>query len=449
MTDQPRRVSRRWTLTGRGLGHDDAPADFRVVAIAALSGAIEYYNFVIFVFLSPVMVQLFFPSNISPGLAWLQTIGIFIAGYLARPLGGIVVAHYGDLFGRKRAFAFSILLMSLSTLSIGLMPTYFAIGAAAPIILMVLRIMQGFAIGGEIPGAWTLVAEHLPRRHVGLACGLVCSGLGLGILSGSLVVASVNWFMTPQEMLAFGWRLPFLVGGVLGILAFYLRRRLRESPVFRHLARNPSLMVVAPFATVLRMERTSVLISMALTWVLAAAVLMTTLFTPILLQRFAGYGQVYALTLACLGLSLHVIGCGLAGMILDRIRLDTFLIWGGILFGLATFAFFTNLSAPPEIVALLYALMGLSSGLVSAVPCAMVQLFPAAVRFTGISFSYNVAYAVFGPLTTSIAAATSVSNPLLHAHYMLVVSAVAVAIGIYFRKAGVVAQLLEGARSRT
>src|ERR1700761_286494 len=131
--------------------------DYKTLSLAALGGALEFYDFIIFVFFAPAIGQLFFPSSIPDWLRQLQPFGIFAAGYLARPLGGIVMAHFGDLLGRKRMFIWSVLLMSVPTLLIGIAPTYATAGAMAPIFLLILRILQGAAVGGEVPGAWVFV----------------------------------------------------------------------------------------------------------------------------------------------------------------------------------------------------------------------------------------------------------------------------------------------------
>src|SRR6516225_261110 len=156
-------------------------SDYKTLGLAALGGALEFYDFIIFVFFAPAIGQLFFPATIPDWLRQFQTFGIFAAGYLARPLGGIVMAHFGDLFGRKRMFTLSILLMALPTLAMGLLPTYSSIGLLAPVLLLVLRILQGAAVGGEVPGAWVFVSEHVPRRRIGYACGTLTAGLTAGI----------------------------------------------------------------------------------------------------------------------------------------------------------------------------------------------------------------------------------------------------------------------------
>ncbi len=158
--------------------------DYKTLTLAALGGALEFYDFIIFVFFAAVVGELFFPADIPEWLRQVQTFGIFAAGYLARPLGGIIMAHFGDLVGRKKMFTLSILLMALPTLAIGLLPTYASVGIVAPLLLLLMRILQGAAIGGEVPGAWVFVAEHVPEKRIGIACGTLTAGLTVGILLG-------------------------------------------------------------------------------------------------------------------------------------------------------------------------------------------------------------------------------------------------------------------------
>ena len=142
--------------------------DAKVLALASLGGALEFYDFVVYVFFATTLSQLFFPVGMSQSLRDFQSFGIFAAGYLARPLGGIVMAHFGDLVGRKRMFMLSVLLMAVPTFAIGLLPTFSHIGFAAPVLLLSLRMLQGAAIGGEVPGAWVFASEHVSPARTGL-----------------------------------------------------------------------------------------------------------------------------------------------------------------------------------------------------------------------------------------------------------------------------------------
>jgi MFS family permease len=166
--------------------------DYKTLCLATLGGLLELYDFIIFVFFANTIGQLFFPLDIPDWLRQFQTFGIFAAGYLARPLGGVVMAHVGDLRGRKQMFTLSVFLMALPTLGIGLLPTYGQVGIWAPVLLLLFRILQGVAVGGEVPGAWVFVSEHVSPSRVGLACGILTGGLSGGILLGSLVATSLT-----------------------------------------------------------------------------------------------------------------------------------------------------------------------------------------------------------------------------------------------------------------
>lgn len=191
--------------------------DYKTLSLAALGGALEFYDFIIFIFFAVTIGKLFFPPDIPAWLVQMQTFGIFAAGYLVRPLGGIVMAHFGDLVGRKKMFSLSILLMAVPTLCIGLLPTYESIGIAAPLLLLLMRVMQGAAIGGEVPGAWVFVSEHVPKHRIGIACGTLTAGLTVGILLGSLVAMMMATLFTEAQQLAWGWRVPFFLGGFSGL----------------------------------------------------------------------------------------------------------------------------------------------------------------------------------------------------------------------------------------
>lgn len=223
----------------------------RTLVLAALGGALEFSDFIIFVFFTTVIGELFFPPDTADWLRQLQTLGIFSAGYLARPLGGVFMAHFGDRRGRKRMFALSVLLMAVPTLMIGLLPTYATIGYAAPIALLGLRILQGAAVGGEVPGAWTFVAEHVSVDRVGLACGTLTAGLTLGILFGSLTAVAINGAFTADDVRAWAWRIPLLIGGAFGLGAVFLRRLLSETPVFEELERSRQLVRGLPIRAAL------------------------------------------------------------------------------------------------------------------------------------------------------------------------------------------------------
>ncbi|MFA7238574.1 MAG: MFS transporter [Sulfuricellaceae bacterium] len=410
--------------------------DYRTLVLAALGGALEFYDFIIFVFFAVVIGQLFFPPDMPDWLRQLQTFGIFAAGYLARPLGGIVMAHFGDMLGRKRMFMLSIFLMSVPTLAIGLLPTYAVIGIWAPLLLLALRVLQGAAIGGEVPGAWVFVSEHVPPRHVGFACGTLTAGLTGGILLGSLVATAVNKLYAPAELLAEGWRVPFIIGGVFGLLSVWLRQWLHETPVFKEMQARQALADELPLKTVLREHRPAVILTMLMTWLLSAAVVVMILMTPTLVQKLYGISAATALqanSIATLFLSL---GCVAFGALADRYGAGRVLMAGCTMLGATSALFYQQISVAPQNINGMYALCGFFVGVIGVVPSVAVKAFPPVVRFSGLSFSYNVAYAVFGGLTPVIVSLMLPLDPLAPAHYVVALSAMGVMIGMHLWRRG-------------
>lgn len=406
-------------------------SDYKTLSLSALGGALEFYDFIIFVFFAAVVGKLFFPAEMPEWLRQLQTFGIFAAGYLARPLGGIVMAHFGDLLGRKRMFTLSIFLMAVPTLVMGLLPTYAQIGIWAPLALLLMRVIQGAAIGGEVPGAWVFVAEHVPARHVGYACGTLTSGLTAGILLGSLMATLINTLYTPEEVQAWAWRVPFLVGGVFGLFSVYLRRWLHETPVFAELQQRKALAEEVPLKAVLREHRGAIAISMLLTWVLSAGIVVVILMTPTVLQTVYGFDAATALKANSLAIICLTVGCIVSGALADRFGAGRTFLVGGLLLAASSWTFYSSLKAHPDWLFPLYALTGLFVGTIGAVPYVMVKAFPPVVRFSGLSFSYNLAYAIFGGLTPMIVSLLMKWDPLGPAYYVAALCGVAVFIGLY------------------
>ncbi|AUH50570.1 MFS transporter [Chromobacterium sp. ATCC 53434] len=403
--------------------------DCKTLLLAALGGALEFYDFIIFVFFAVALGKLFFPPTMPDWLSQLQTFGIFAAGYLARPLGGVVMAHFGDLMGRKRMFTLSIVLMALPTLAMGMLPTYADIGMAAPLLLLALRILQGAAIGGEVPGAWVFVAEHAPARHTGLACSAITSGLTAGILLGSLIATAINLAFSAQQIADWAWRLPFLIGGVFGLVAMQLRQWLHETPVFAELKARKALADEMPLKTVLKKHKTGVALSMFATWFLAIAIVVTILMAPAYLQKQFNILPVDSLRANSLAIVALTGGCLVAGVLSDRIGSGLTFLGGSLLLGAASYTFYTTMAVDSSQLYPLYTLLGFCVGIVGAVPLVMVRAFPAAVRFSGLSFSYNVAYAFAGGLTPVLLSWWLKYDALAPAYYLLLQCLIGIGVG--------------------
>lgn len=401
----------------------------KTLVLSALGGALEFYDFVVFVFFATTVGTLFFPAAMPEWMRLVQTFGIFAAGYLARPLGGVLMAHFGDLSGRKRMFLLSILLMALPTLLMGLLPTYAQIGIAAPLLLLALRILQGAAIGGEAPGAWVFVSEHVSPRHRNIACGALSLGLLAGILLGALVARALNAWLSDAEQLAWGWRVPFLLGGVFGLLAMVLRRQLHETPVFAEMQARRTLSAELPLKAVLRDHPGAVVLAMLLTWLLTAAVVVTILMMPTFLQGM-GVPRDAALAGNALAVLAAMAANLVAGALADRFGAGRVLALWSLLLGVAFWWFYREAQAGAY-SQWHYAIAGSAVGLTAMVPAIALGGFPARVRFSGLSFSYNLAYAIAGGLTPVLLSAAMKGNPAAPMHYIAAMAVLGIALGAF------------------
>src|SRR5918998_3266069 len=235
--------------SARGADHIDA-AGWRIVLLASLGGTLEFYDFVIFGVFARDIAQAVFPST-NEIVALMASFAAFAAGYLARPIGGIFLSHYGDRHGRRTVFLWSIFIMSGATLGMGLVPSYAQWGVAASALMVVLRLIQGFCLGGELPGALTYVVETAPRIAP-FVCGVVFASVTMGVAVATGVSLSVRTFLDPALVPHYGWRIAFVLGGLGGVLSFLLRRSMEESPEF---ARMRAVALRQPFRELLRTHR--------------------------------------------------------------------------------------------------------------------------------------------------------------------------------------------------
>ncbi|MCP3024094.1 MFS transporter [Cupriavidus basilensis] len=372
-------------------------AQAKVLGIATLGGIFEFYEFVIFIYLAPIIGQHFFPADMPAWLRQVQTLGIFAAGYLIRPVGGVILANVGDFIGRKRMFAFTLILLAVPTIAIGCLPGYAQIGIGAPLLLLLCRMVQGLSIGGELPGALCFVSEHVPERRLGLCCGILSASLGVGAVLGSGSVAGLTAWLGKAAMSDYGWRIPFIVGGILGLASAQLRRYAHETPVFLQMRARNELSRQVPMRGLMERHRPELVLCViisCMTAVVTAGVhlfpagyfITSRQFEPALVYR----AQFYA------ALAL-IAGDVAAGWLCDRFGLrgtftvGAFSLIAGLLWMYGDFS--------PEALPLRYAIVGFISGTVSLSFVLLIRSFPAQLRYTGIAVTYNLAAAVIGGTT--------------------------------------------------
>lgn len=374
--------------------------DYKTLSLSALGATLELYDFVIFIFLLSELSSLFFPPDMPLWLKQLQGIGIFAAGFVVRPISGVIIAHFGDKLGRKRMFTLSIFLMAIPTLCIGLLPTYASIGIAAPILLLLMRMMQGAAIGGEVPGAWVFVAEHITKRHMGLGLGIVTCGISAGSLLGAFIVLAINKNFSAEQLHDFAWRIPFIIGGIFGFIAVYLRRYLSETPVFKEIAAKRKLSKKFPISVVLKEHWQACTISAAMTWTTSAVVFVLILLPPTLLPEKYGLSKALVLKANTLGTIMMVLGNISLGWLHDRFGVRTCYLFGWLGVLVSSFLFFSNLHQVSEAQLIIYYMFaGYFAGTTVTMPTISIPAFPAAVRYTGVSFAYNSTFALGGIIT--------------------------------------------------
>lgn len=387
-------------------------AGWRIVLLASLGGTLEFYDFVIFGIFARDIADAIFPSS-SPLVSLMASFAAFAAGYLVRPLGGVVLSHYGDRYGRRRVFLWSVFVMSGATLGMGLVPSYAQWGAAAAAVMVALRLVQGFCLGGELPGALTYVVETAPRIAP-FVCGVVFACVTMGVAAASGVSVSLRTLLPPESVPAMAWRIAFILGGLGGILSFVLRRSLEESPEF---ARMRSLASREPFRELLRTYPMPVVVGCA---VLAGTACFNGLFFSHLPAYLAGVLQydprqsVYAQMVGVIASSVGILVVGWLG---DRIPPRYLLRAGVTLLAVMAHPFYAALDRGAANLTLLLALAGLAAGLTNgSFAFLLTDLFPTRVRFTGVALVFNISFTIFSgtaPLlaTTMIRETGTVTAP--------------------------------------
>jgi MFS family permease len=276
------------------------------------------------------------------------------------------------------------------------------------------------------------VAEHAPLHHRGYALGFLQAGLTFGYLLGALTATALARIYTPQEILDYAWRLPFLLGGVFGVIGVWLRRWLSETPIFMALQANREDAAELPLRTVLRDHRQALLPAVILTCVLTSAVVVFVVITPTVMQKSFGMTPGHTFALSSLGIVFLNIGCVLAGLVVDRIGAWRTVMLYSLLLPLGIGALYASLINGGAWLGLAYAVAGLGCGVVGAVPSVMVSLFPAKIRVSGISFTYNIAYALWASMTPLLLIALVPWSPWVCVGYCAVMGAVGVAAAVYF-----------------
>ncbi|HZR24784.1 MAG TPA: MFS transporter [Vicinamibacterales bacterium] len=368
---------------------------WRIVLLASLGGTLEFYDFVIFGIFAKDIADAIFPTS-TPIVSLMASFAAFATGYLARPIGGIVLSHYGDRFGRRTVFLWSVFVMSGATLGMGLLPTHAQVGAMASALMVALRVIQGFCLGGELPGALTYVVETAPDLAP-FVCGVVFACVTMGVAVATGVSLGVRSMLTPAHVPLYGWRIAFILGGLGGALTFVLRRSLEESPEF---ARMKALAVRQPFIELLRRHPVNVVVGALL---LAVTACFTGLFfshLPAYLAAVLKYDPRQAVLAQTVGVIVHASAILLVGWIADRIAPTHLLRLGAVLLLVFAYPFYHALETRALDLTLILMIAGAIGGLTNGTFAVLLtDLFPTRIRFSGVALAFNISFTIFSGMS--------------------------------------------------
>jgi MFS family permease len=393
---------------------------WKIISLSSLGGALEFYDFIIFAIFAANIGAAFFPAT-NPFTATLSAFAAFAIGYLVRPIGGILFSHFGDRYGRKNVFIISMSIMASATFLMSITPNYHSWGITATIIFMLLRLGQGMAIGGEIPGAITFVKEHV-NTCPGFACGIVFLFINAGIFLADLAYGVLNKVTTAD----YAWRIAFFIGGILAILSYFLRRTLHESQEFNQATQRYTV----PLFALIRHQFKKVFLGFLI--VACQATLISLLYLYVAsFMKLHDYSIEQTAWISGINLAIFSLGCAFWGWVSDYIGAAKVMIWGILLSIPLTFWFYHAILTHQNVMLAYVILSCVCSTYTGSFSAYLASLFPVNVRFSGVAFTYNLGFAIFGGLTPFLATylIKVFDHPLMPAYVFLCVSLLGI-IGI-------------------
>lgn len=368
----------------------------KAAAASFIGNFVEWFDYATYGYFATAIAAAFFP-DFAPAAALLATFAVFAVSFVFRPVGGIIWGHFGDRVGRRSTLSLSILIMSGATFVIAFLPSYRMIGLWAPVLLLLVRVVQGFSASGEYAGASAFIAEYAPVEKRGFYTSLVPASTAAGLLFGSLLAALLFGVLPKAAVESWGWRLPFLLAAPLGLIGRYIRVRIEETPHFRTLARQHHV-ARTPLREVFAGHRGRFLIALGVACLNAIGFYVILSYMPTYLSTQMGVGTEQSFLAATVALVTYIGFVFLMGTLSDRHGRKTMLIAASVLFAILTvplFALFGHVGFGGIVLIQVAfgALLAMNDGTLA---CFLSELFPTRVRYTGFAFSFNLANALFG-----------------------------------------------------
>jgi MFS transporter, MHS family, proline/betaine transporter len=412
-----------------------APKPLQIVA-AVIGNALEWYDFIVFGFFTVVIARLFFPSD-NQYASLLLTTATFGVGFFMRPVGGVLLGIYADRRGRKAALLMVITLMTIAIAMIAFAPTYAAIGVAAPLIMVVARLLQGFSAGGEFASATAFLTESAPATRRGLYGSWQMVGQGLAVLLGAILGTLLTRSLTPETLDSWGWRIPFLFGLIIGPVGLYIRRKLDETSAF--LQSNRSLAGQQGAGSVLMSHVKEMLACLGMVVSGTISFYVILIYIPTFARTQLHLPLDQAFLAQSIGLACEVVLIPICGVLSDFVGRKPVMITALVLDLLVTYPLFSWVSASPSFGALLTmqiilcSLFGVFNGPIST---ALAEQFPTRVRSTALAIAYNIAVMLFGGFAqffvTWLIQATG--TPIAPAYYLMFGAAVGLLAAFFFKE---------------
>ena len=406
----------------------------RVVGSSFLGNFIEWFDYASYSYLATVIALVFFPGE-DRTVAVMSTFGVFALSFLVRPIGALFWGNMGDKKGRKWALSISILLMSGATFLIGCLPTYAMIGVGAPLLLLLLRMVQSFSAAGEYAGAATFIAEYAPTNHRGFYCSMVPASTAAGLLVGSLFATAMFniWGADSQFVTEWGWRIPFWLAGPLGYITHYIREHLEDSPVYEQMQNDLKAKGLKgedkPMRTLFRKHYKRLVISFGACVLNAVGFYAVLTYLPNYLETTLNYDPASASIITNIVLVVYIGFIFLSGRISDRLGRKKMLIAACVGFIVLTVPAFMLLSTMNFVIILVVELvmcllLTINDGTLSSY---LNETFPTDVRYSGFALSFNLANAIFGGSASYISfwLISVTGNNIAPAFYMVFIAVIA------------------------
>ncbi|MFG3017824.1 glycine betaine/L-proline transporter ProP [Streptomyces sp. NPDC048254] len=395
----------------------------RAVKAAALGNAMEWFDFGVYSYIAVTLGKVFFPSG-NPTAQLLSTFGAFAAAFLVRPVGGMVFGPLGDRVGRQKVLAVTMIMMAAGTFAIGLIPSYATIGVGAPILLLAARLVQGFSTGGEYAGASTFIAEYAPDKKRGFFGSWLEFGTLAGYIGGAGLVTLMTALLSDGDLTSWGWRIPFLIAGPMGIIGLYLRMRLEETPAFAaEVEKAEQARPKVPLREMITGQWKALLLCMALVLVFNVTDYMLLSYMPSYLTSELKYDETHGLLVVLAVMTLMMIVQPFAGALTDRVGRRPVIAAGC--------AGFLLVSVPALLLIRQGSLLAVGLGMgalglllvcfTAAMPAALPALFPTRVRYGSLSIGFNVSVSLFGGTTPLVVTALigATGDMMMPAYYMM------------------------------